>query len=902
MPPNDSSRDRENAPKQAEWRRLLRLPTRRRPQIDADVDDELSFHLAMREEELRSRGLSSDEAASEARRRFGDVAEAREALRRSERHTEWLSRARAAWGAVRHDLGYATRRIVREPSFSLVVVLTLALGIGSTVAIASIVRRMLIAPLPYSGADRLVLIDQTTADGSIHITANADLVEGLGGGATPSLERIERLSSDRLPSVRDGFPVMIPTGLVSPGLLAYLHATPALGRAFINDDARPGAAPVTMLSWTTWQRHYAGSASVIGTTLAMGEQSYTIIGVMPRLFDPSVFGLMPKSEVWLPHSLSEKERYFSAIGVMRHTAKFDVMMRELKAAYARIPEAKRFKTLTVSAKPLMESAGANGRSTLMIMLAAVAIVLLIACMNVANLLLARGVSRERELAVRGAIGASRGRLVRQLLAESAILATIGGSLGILLAREFLKLVAAWRPSSYAAIEDVRIDGTMLLFTLALSLGTAVLFGLGPALLNSRGNGALLQRGLRSVGSGRVGQRTRRVLAFAEVACAVTLVIAATLLARSGNAIQHLRLGYDVSPLATLSVQSADVGIGSSTRSRMPNAAPPIGIATLLAPAIERLRAMPNVNGVTIGSGLPGEFGGCSCEFLVEGVPMPPDPLMRFIYMWSADSAYLHTVGTRLLDGRGLSPDTLAREVLISQGAAAKYWPGARAVGRRFRLQRDSKWYTVVGVIENQRAQNGRMLDDSVQVVMQASPSGPETNIIARVSNSPGEALRTISRVIEESAPTLRVTDALPMQALVDEARAPQRFARVLLGAFAFCALMLAVIGLYGVMSYGVAQRTREIGVRMALGAQRTSILRLILGEGVVIMLAGAAGGCIASLMLNRLLTELLQGVSATDALAYVGAIAIVVFTSLVALWLPTRRALQVDPVEAVSTE
>lgn len=884
----------------AAWRRLLRLPRRTAAHIEDDVEAELSFHLTMREEELRARGLDPADASREARRRFGDVDEARRSLRRSEQHTEWVTRLRSGWNALRHDVAYAIRRTTREPMFSAVVVLTLALGIGSTVAIASIVQRMLIAPLPYHGAERLVLIDQVTTDGSMRVSASFDLVEALRG-ATPSLEQIERVSSDRLPGTRNGYPVMIPIGLVSPGFLAYLRATPALGRAFIDDDARPGSAPVAMLSWTTWQRRYAGSADVLGTTLVMGDRSYTVIGVMPRLFDPSVFGLIPKSDVWLPHVESSTQRYFSAIGVLRDGASIDVMVREMKAAYARVPEAKRFKTLTPSAIPLMESAGANGRATLRIMVVAVALVLLIACMNVANLLLARGASRERELAVRGAIGASRGRLVRQLLTESALLATIGGALGIGLAHGFLLLVAAWRPASYAALEDVRLDGGMLLFALGLSLGTAVLFGLGPALLNSRSSSTLLQGGLRSVGAGRIGQRARRVLAFAEVASAVTLVIAAMLLLRTANELQRLRLGYDVSPIATLTVQRTDAGVGAAANTRAPNAAK-TSVATVLAPALERLRAMPNVHGVTVGSGLPGQFGGCLCEFLVEGIPTPAAPQPRFVFMWQADTAYLHTVGTRLLDGRGLAPDTLAREALISQGAANKYWPGAQAVGQRFRLSRESPPYTVVGVIENFRAQDGRMLEDSAQVVMQASPNGDETTLLARVSGSTTEALRAMSRAIEESAPTLRVTDALPLQTLVDEARAPQRFTRVLLGSFALCALLLAAIGLYGVMSYGVTQRTREIGVRVALGAGRASIARLILYDGIAIALAGCVAGGIGSLAVNRLLKEMLVGVTPGDAIAYAVAIAAVLAAALVALWLPTRRALRVDPVTAVAAE
>ncbi|MEO7963054.1 MAG: ADOP family duplicated permease [Gemmatimonadaceae bacterium] len=886
---------------QAAWRRLLRFPTRSREHIADDVDAEMAFHLAMREEELRARGLAPDEAILEARRRFGDLDEARRSLRRSEQRIEWATRVRTTWTALRHDVAYAVRRSMREPMFTAVVVVTLALGIGSTVAIASIVQRMLVAPLPYPGADRLVLIEQTTTDGSLRVSASTDLVEALQG-ATPSIERIERLKYDRLPSTRNGVPVMVPVGLVSSGFLPFLRATPALGRTFLDEDARLGAPPVAMLSWNSWQRRYAGSPGVLDSAITLAGRTYTIVGVMPRLFDPSVFGLMPKSDVWLPLTQSPANHYFYAIGVLREGARLDVAQRELRAASARIPEAKRMKSLSPSVSRLMDLAGAQGKGTLQIMIAAVLLVLFIACMNVANLLLARGAARDREFAVRTAIGASRGRLVRQLLTESVMLSIVGGTLGIALARALLAIVAAWRPVSYAALEDVRIDAPMLIFALLLALVTAVLFGLGPALLNSKGHGGLLQGGMRSVGPGRAGQRTRRVLAFSEVACAVSLVIAATLLVRSGEELKHLRLGYDVDELVTLRVQRAD-GVSASLVSGERQASNEgARVAALLAPALERVRALADVKGLTVSHAGPGQIGGCMCEFLPEGAPLPSVPQMRFIFMWNADSLYLRTVGTRLLAGRSVSGDTSAHEIMITATAAAKLWRGQSPVGKRFRLHRDSPMQTVVGVIEDQRSSDGSIAGDSVQFAAQYSAESTEPTITVRISGSPNTALRQITRAIEETAPTLRVLDALPMRQIVDEGRAPQRFTRVLLGGFALCALLLAVIGLYGVMSYGVMQRTREIGVRMALGAGRAAITRLIVNEGLGITVAGAVAGCLGSLALNRLLKGMLLGVSSRDLLAYVAANGIVIAAALVALWIPTRRALGVDPVTAVSAE
>lgn len=876
----------------ASWRKLLRLPRRTRGQIASDVDDELAFHLAMREEELRARGLSTHDAAREARRRFGDVETARHALRRADARTQRVGAFRAWWGALRHDIAYAARRAMREPMVTAVIVLTLAIGIGSTVTVASVVQRMLLAPLPYPGAERLVVIRRETRDGSLRVSASREMLDAFRE-TVPSLERIESVSSRRLRIERDGRAAMGDVGVVSQGLLDFLHVAPAAGRNFAADELTRGGTPVIMLSYARWQRDYAGRADAIGSTLTVDDRVYTIVGVMPRLFDPSVFGLIPKSEIWLPDVASPDDRFLAAIGAIRPGARLDALQRELDQAYARLEKGERM-SLVPKVLPLLELAGTETRAPLVIMAAAVILVLLIACMNVANLLLARGATRERELAVRTAIGASRGRIMRQLLSESALLSLGGAIIGLLTAHMLLGLVAASRPASYAALEDVRLDGRLLGFAILLALATALLFGLVPALLDSRGSVSVLQGGTRSVGHGRTGARTRRLLAFAEVGCSVALVVGAALLVRSAMALDKLRLGYDIDALVSMRVQRVE----RSERGKEGAKDGP-SVATLLAPAVERASGLPQVEALSVDESPPGSFGACMCELLKEGDAVPAVPVQQFVLMSAINSTYLPTVGTRLVAGRNVSRDTAAHEAMVTATTARRFWRDAPALGRRFRMSREAPLLTVVGVVEDQRAHDGRIVGDSLHLFIQGARIDDEPAITARVRGDGVAALQAITKAIEQGAPQLRVIEAATLRQTVDEARAPQRFTRLILIGFAACALLLAVVGLYGVMSYGVAQRRHEIGVRMALGADRRNIGRLVLGEGMGITVAGVIAGCAGSLALGRLLKGMLLEVSARDPGSFVAASVLVVLAALVALWIPMRRAVTVDPMEAV---
>ncbi|MBK7831194.1 MAG: ABC transporter permease [Gemmatimonadetes bacterium] len=872
------------------WRRLLRWPTRTQAQIARDVDDELRFHLEMREQELRSYGRSADEAAREARARFGDVDAARRALRQTEHRAQRRSQWRDALGALRADVAYAVRRTLRAPLFTLTTVATLGVGIGATVALASVMRRMLIAPLPYPGVERLVVVSLASRDGSIRVSMNPTVLEA-AREATPSLERIETIAAARKRTVRGGAPATIDVGLVSRGLLQFLHVAPALGRSFAPDEEGTGGAPVAMLAWHTWQRDFGGRASAIGETVTLDGRSYAIIGVMPRLFDPSVFALIPRAELWLPHLPARSDNYLAALGVLRPGATLAQVTRDVAAAKARLGERDPMRSLVPMIDPLLDRAGSETRRVLQVMLAAVLLVLVIGCLNVANLLLARGATRERELSIRTAIGASRGRIMRQLLTESAWLALLGAVAGAVLARALLALARGWRPVSYAAVDDVQLDGTMLALAVLLAACTAVLFGLIPALVNSRGLGGTLHGGARSVGPGRAGQQVRRSLAFLQVAGSVALVVGGVILVQSAWTLSRMRLGYDVAPLLTIQLQ------------RVPGIVDSAAIDARVAPVLERVRAHPGVVAAALADGAPGGFGGCLCEILREGDAPPVASQERFVLTLSVDSAYLQTVGTRLLAGRVMARDTALREVMLTATSARRLWPAGDAVGRRLRLTRTDPLFTVVGVIEDQRSAEGWIPGDSMTVVLPRHGAGDGAVLVVRARGDVATLRAELVRLIEEVSPTVRVAEATSLAHDVAEGRAPQRFARILLVAFACCALLLATLGLYGVLSFGVAQRTREIGVRMALGASRSAIVHLVMSEGMLITIAGCLVGGAVAWSGRGLLLAMRTGASASDDVWGMAiAVSLVAVASAAAMWVPTRRALRVDPATAVGAE
>ena len=870
------------------WRRWLSLPSRSAAHVAKDVEDELAFHLAMREAELRAAGVDPDAATDTAHTRFGDLHTTRDQLQRAGQRREGRRRAHRWIADLRLDAYHAWRRLLREPGFSLVAVSTLALGIGATVAVASLFDRVMVSPLPYAGAERLHVVSMQSRDGSIRTSAFGPAVEAWREGV-PSFERIETVHAVNVLVPDDGAHMVRPVGQVSPTLLQYLRLPAALGRTFTTDDTAATAPLVAMLSWSAWTRHHHGDPSIIGQSLTLGEKTYVIVGVMPRRFDLSLFGLVPRVDAWIPVERTADNTMIQAIAVVRPGVGLAQLQRELDAAHARLPAGVAGASLVPRITPLLELAGARTSETLRLMLAAVLLVLFIAGVNVANLLIARGAARAREWSIRRAVGASRGRLIRQLATEAMVLTGAGTLGGVALAKGLVAVAVAVRPPALGAIDDVQLDGRVAALAVGLALLIGLVFGLAPAWLTA-GRETTLQVGQRSVGMNRAGHLVRRALIFAELGMSAALAVAAMLLIRSAQSVQEMRLGYDVDPIVNLSVQKA------------PGVADSLPVSALLAPALDRLRALPGVRGVSVAESPPGGFGGCLCAPSIEGGPLAPAEAGGFLLTQYADSAFVATAGIQLLRGRPFVSDTTAREVLITLALAARLWPQLDPLGRRFRLTNDAPLHTVVGLIEVQRSAEGWVPADSAQVILGATGPSREPSIVVRVAGSAQGAIQPIAAILRDEAPGLRAYDLRPLAATVEVARAPQRFTRWLLGAFAGVALVLAAIGRYGVMAYGVVQRHREIGVRMALGAQRSTIVRLVVGDGLRLCLAALVAGGIGSLALTRLLKGMLVGVSQWDPWSYGGAAAALLCIAMAALWLPTRRATRIDPATAVAAD
>lgn len=869
------------------WRRLLAWPTRRTRQVVTDVDDEVAFHLAMRAAEYERGGVVTAHARQKAEQRFGDVARTRRELIEADRATQrrwnvarWLTDAR-------YDLVAALRRLSQSPGFTAITIATLSLGVGSAAVIEGALQRMVLSPFPFRGADRLVFLGLKTADGSIRVSVNDDVIAAWGRGV-PGLERVEVVATRRMKAIRSDRPTMMSVGLVTPGLLSFLGVRPALGRVFAPSDTAKTASPVAMLSFQMWMRDYGADPDAVGKSITLGRTTYAIVGVTPRLFDPSVFAHGPRSDVWIPYQPDPSHNsYTMGIGVLRVGAAFGTLDKDLGARLTQLPQGQFVRTLLPDTHPLLGTAGAAVKRVLYLMTAAVGLLLVIGCFNVANLLLARGAARSREMAIRNSLGAGRGRLVRQLLAESLLLGALGSLGGVVLSHVLLRAARAARPEALAALDDLAIDARTFTFALVAALVTSLLFGLAPAILASQ-PGSGFQGGLRTVGLGTAGRRVRRLLVFAEIASSVALVIGATLLVRSALAVDALRLGYDVDPLVTIRLGR----VGDSTQH--------VRIDEILRPVVERLRAYPGVRAAAAGSQQPGEIGGCICSLSRADAPKIDERLNTFTAMLNVDSAFLATTGTRMLAGRTPSSDTTRREAAITQAAANRLWPNDVAIGKQFRF--GDGLMTVVGIVEPQRTLEGWLPADSILVLAGSSIDSHGPVLAVRVDNATEAVARELAALVAATSPQLEVQEARAFKNVVHEARAPQRFTRLLLIAFAALALLLSALGLYGVMAFSVTQRTREIGVRMALGAKRADIGRLIAWEGLLLVIAGIGAGVLGAILLTKLLDDSLIGVSRRDSVSYLLAIATIVLSACAALLLPVLRSTRVSPTAAVSAE
>jgi putative ABC transport system permease protein len=800
------------------------------------------------------------------------------------------------------DLRFGARMLVKQPGFSLIAVLTLALGIGANTAIFSVVNAVLLRPFPYQAPERLVIIQERESGGGFSPSYPNFVDWRAQNTAFTSIAAVRQNESFNLTGA--GEPERLQGQLVSAEFFSTLGIKPLVGRDFLAEEDRAGATPAVILSYGFWQRRFGNDPGIIGQQLTLNDQSYTVVGITPPDFQ---YGL--ESDITVPFGLQTQR--FSRRGADPGT---DVVARlkphvsqqqgetDLNMVAARLEQQypATNKGRRVLLTPLHESFVGDVRQPLLILLGAVGLVLLIACANVANLLLVRASARQKEMAVRVALGASRATIVRQLLTESVLLAALGAMLGILLAFWGASFIAAQLPNGIPRLQEANVDAPVLIFTIAVSLLTGLLFGLAPALQASRPN---LTEGLKEGERGSSGrrQRLRSVLVVGEVALTLTLLVGAGLLIQSFRRVLEVDPGFKPQNLLTMQV-SVNKPNGEQNGQQ---------VANFFEQLQQNVRNLPGVKSFAVSNGIP--FGSTNFPpFLIEGRPVTDGKPSGLRYHVSP--AYFQTMGIELLKGRlftaGDTPNT-PMVVIIDEVLAQRYFPNEEPLGQRLKPSADAPSWEIVGIVRHAEPNSldaqgptpAQFYLNFNQIPVERLPGYVRRlNLLTRTEAEPLSLAAAVRAQVAALNKDQAVFNVRTMEQTVAQTVAPRRFSMLLLTVFAVVALALASLGIYGLMSYAVAQRTREIGVRMALGAEVSDVLRLVLGQGMKLALVGVALGLVASLALTRLMKTLLFGVSATDPVTFAVIALLLTGVALLACWLPARRATKVDPLVALRCE
>jgi putative ABC transport system permease protein len=888
------------------WRRYLRFW---RNDVDADVEDEVRFHLDMRRLDFEARGLHADDAQRAAAARFGDIERISESLRNHDRRRE---RRRLRSEAVQdfvNDVRYALRGFARAPGFTAVAVLTLALGIGATTAIFSVVNAVLLRPLPYTEPEQLVNVwmdnRRMSMREDIHSRANfedlrarnrslVELAGFTGGGANLTGGCAESECEPR----------RISMSATTGPLWRVLGVSPVLGRTFGEAEETPGSDAVVVLSHALWTQQFGGDSAIVGRNIRLNGRERAVIGVMP----PSFRFPNTATQAWIPLAQSAEDRqqrssfFLYAIGRLRPGVSLDAARAELAGIARQLEEEyPDNRDLGTHVVPLEEQAvGRAMRTALWVMLAAVGAVLLIAAANVANLVLSRAAVREREIGVRLALGAGRRRLVRQLLTESLCLAALGAAGGLALAWAGLRVLIAMAPADVPRLDGVALDGTVLGVTFAVTLLTGLAFGLAPALQTSGFNLTLsLREGGRGGTASRGGQRLRRSLVGAQVAIVVVLLAASGLLIRSFLALQATDLGFRPDHLLTAQV-SLPAARYEENASRI----------TFFNRVFERLRTNPEVVDVAAIRDIFLSTTPNSTVFTIEGRERTDDIANMEVPLDPVTPDYFAVMGIRLVAGRTFTeldgPDATP-VAIINENMARRYWPEGDALGKRFRYgyggpDSAAQWLTIVGIVADMRRTG---FDAPVRYeTFYPFAQGPafRMQIVLRTRGEPTNVARALREAVREADADQPVYGVGSMETRLGEMMTARRFAMILLGTFAGLALVLGVVGVYGVTSYLVAQRVREMGVRMALGASGQSVISLVVRQGMKAAAVGLIAGLAGALLATRLLGSLLYGVSPRDVVTFTVVAVALFLATLLANWIPARRAARIDPLVALRAE
>ena len=877
-----------------------------RPPVDREVDEELAFHLEMRTRELIARGMDEVSARREAERRLGNRARVGGTLRalgrernRHMQRTQYLSE-------LRQDVGFMWRQIRKAPGFSVIAIATLALGIGGTTAIFSILNAVVLHPLPLREPERLLVVGETF-NGAISGMAVGNYVDAVAGA--PGFEAIAAENFGSL-NLSDGVtPERVTVGKVTANFFDVMGMRPALGRTFTDAEDRPGNDRVAVLSHRLWSRRFGADASIVGREVRMNGVNYLVAGVMPASFDLT----SDSEELWTPIAFTPAQRvlhdehYLTVYGRLKPGMTRERVNAELESVAARLRrEFPRDATqLAYLTEPFRDQFVGDYRMRLLVLLAAVGVVLLIACGNVANLLLARGTARGREIAVRSALGAGRGRIVRQLLTESVVLALAAAAAGVVLAVWCTSALVAWSPDGVPRIEQAHVDRVALAFAVGIALASSVLCGLAPALHLARTD---TQTALRDGGRGATGSRfrdrLRSALIVSEVALSLMLLFGAGLMIRSAIALQHVHPGFDADGVLTARFTLPETTYGEIVRER-----------DVLRRINEAASQLPGASASAVTSYVAMGGGGGSNGLVPEGTPAES----RF-YLSSTlrltTPGFFPAMQTPILKGRAFTDDDRdggQRVMIVSAALAARAFPGHDPIGKRIACCESAPdgspiWKVIVGVAGDIRSRGPAVAPrPEFYLPMAQAPNDAwhwfrTFYVVVRATGNPAALAEPLRAAVARIDPDLPIFDVRTMDQRLAGTLATARFNTLLLSLLGGIGLLLASGGIYGVIAYFVSQRTQEIGVRIALGASTSSVVRLILAQAVKPVAIGAVVGVAAALAAGRVLSSQLFNVSSADPLTIAAVVATLFGVALVASAVPARRAASTDPTRALQAE
>lgn len=876
---------------------------------ERELAREIDSHLGILQEEFEARGMSPEEAKAAARRAYGSVEYAKD-LQRDERSFPWLEN-------VIRDISYGVRNLLRTPGFTAVAVIALGLGIGANTAIFGVVNTVLLQPLAYKDADRLV----TVLHNGVAPVATANYLdwrdqshsfEAMGAADFWSPNLTGSNTSGELP------PEHLAGLKVSQNMLPLLGVSPLIGRFFGKGEDKEGADHEVILSYALWQRRFGGDREVLGKQVRLDGEGYTVVGVMPGSFKFAPFWAV-HAELWAPDSLAatlyqrggNHLRVFARLkpGVTLAQARAD-----MAAVTGRLEKQYPATNRNVVVRPLKENVVGDIETPLLMIMGAVGFVLLIACANVAHMLLARTADRQKEIAVRVALGAGKARLLAQFLTENLLLAGTGAAAGLLLALAGTKALVTLSPAYIPRVEMVAIDGRVMYFLIGVTVVTALVFGLTPALHAAAANlSDALKEGGRGDSDGKARNRLRSFLVASEFALAFMLLIGAGLMVRSFYALQSVDTGFDPHNVLSMEVSVAGTAEAEPRRREI-----------FYRELLEKVKALPGVVAAGAINHLPLAGDTWDRAFEIEGRPKPrpgetPDAVYRIVM-----PGYFETMRLRVRRGRSIDSRDTGKSpavVVINQCAADRFWPGENPIGKRFVIGpadvAHPNWLTIIGVSAN------ASLDDIVSspypemylAALQTpeflgegtDPQVPHMSYITLVvrsegNNNPAQLASAVEGAIRSFDKNLPVSQVLTMDEAVAHATAQPRFEMLLLGLFGIVALVLAGVGIYGVMNYSVSRRTREIGIRMSLGASRGDVLRMIILQGIAQALAGTGLGIAGAMLLSKLMAQLVFGVKPTDPLTFAAVTVVLGLAALLATGIPGLKAMRVEPMCALRSE